>query len=55
MCNETNWSDLVDGNELSKVKKYRASNFEEMQCHSADLDDPQYAGWETFWESKKGP
>ena len=54
MSNETNWSDLVDGNELLKAKKYRASNFEERQCHSADVDDPQYAGWETFWESKNG-
>ena len=54
MYNETNWSDLVDGNELLKAKKYRASNFEERQCHSADVDDPQYAGWETFWESKNG-
>ena len=54
MHNETNWSDLVDGKELLKAKKYRASNFEERQCHSADVDDPQYAGWETFWKSKNG-
>jgi len=51
---ETNWSDLVSGNELLKAQKYRASKFEEKTCHSADADDPKNADWKIFWKSKDG-
>ena len=54
MTDKTNWSDLVSDNELKKAIKYRASSFEEKQCHSADVNDPQYEGWEPFWTSKNG-
>lgn len=49
---ESTWDLLVENADLLKEKKYRASVYEEKSCHAADRDDPQNAGWETFWESK---
>lgn len=51
---ETNWNDLVSDKELLAAKKYRASPYEEKTCHAADIDDPQNAEWDVFWESKNG-